>query len=124
MKPTLSSRTMVKVWILIYLCDISKALHTEVVDSMASSSFMNVLRSCFAIRITPAQISSDPGKCFVGAKNIMQKELSSVAQDLVDYWPSINWVVHPTEAQWRNGAVEAVVKQLKSSFNMLPNIKL
>ena len=37
-KPTLSSRTMIKVWILIYLCDISKALHTEVVDSMASSA--------------------------------------------------------------------------------------
>ena len=61
---------------------------------------------------------------FVGAKIIMQREFSSVAQDLVDYWPSINWVVHPTEAPWRNGAVEAIVKQLKSSFNMLPNFKL
>ena len=54
----------------------------------------------------------------------MQKELSSVAQDLVDYWPSINWVVHPIEAPWRNGAVDAIVKQLKFSFNMLPNSKL
>ena len=42
-KPTLSSRTMIKVWILIYLCDISKALHTEVVDSMASSAIINAL---------------------------------------------------------------------------------
>ena len=83
-KPTLSSRTMIKVWILIYLCDISKALYTEVVDSIASSAIINALRSCFAIRITPAQISRDPGKCFVGTKNIMQKELSSVAQDLID----------------------------------------
>ena len=54
----------------------------------------------------------------------MQKELSSVAQDLVDYWPSIIWVVHPTEAPWRNGAVEAIVKLLKSYFKMIPNIKL
>ncbi len=54
----------------------------------------------------------------------MQKEFSSVAQDLEDYWPSINWVVHPTEAPWRNRAIEAIVKQSKSSLNMLPNFKL
>ena len=83
-KPTMASRIMVKVWILIYLCDISKALHTEVVDSMASSAIINAFRSCFAIRNTPAQISSDPGKCFVGAKNIMQKKFSSITQDLVN----------------------------------------
>ena len=42
----------------------------------------------------------------------------------MDYWPSINWILHPTEAPWRNGAVEAIVKQLKSSFKMLQNFKL
>ena len=92
----LTSRAIIKVWILIYLCDISKALHTDVVDSMASYAIINAFRSCFAIRNTPAQISSDPGKCFVGAKKIMQKELCSVSQDLVEYCSSINWVVHPT----------------------------
>ena len=80
----LSPRAIIKVWILIYLCDMSKALHIEVVDSMTSSAIINALRSYFAIRNTPAQISSDPGKCFVGAKN-MQKEFSSVAHDFVEY---------------------------------------
>ena len=83
--PILSPRAIIKVWILIYLCDMSKALHIEVVDSMTSSAIINAFRSYFAIRNTPAQISSDPGKCFVGAKIIMQKEFSSVAHDLVDY---------------------------------------
>ena len=123
-KPTMASRTQVKVWILMYLCDVSKALHTEIIDSMASSAIINAFRSCFALRNTPEQISSDPGKCFVGAKNRMQKELDETAKDLIDYWPSINWIVHPTEAPWRYGAVEAIVKQLKSSFKMLPNFKL
>ena len=85
---------------------------------------INAFRSCFALRNTPEQISSDPGKCFVGAKNKLEKEIGQTAKDLVNYWPSINWVVHPTEAPWRNGAVEAIVKQLKSSFKMLPNFKL
>merc|ERR1712177_28830 len=123
-KPTMTSRKQSKVWILMYLCDVSKALHTEVIDSMSSSSIINAFRSCFALRNTPEQISSDPGKGFVGAKNKLEKEIGQIAQDLVSYWPSINWVVHPTEAPWTNGAVEAIVKQLKSSFKMLPNFKL
>ena len=46
----------------------SKALHIEVVDSMTSSAIINALRSYFAIRDTPAQISNDPGKYFLGEK--------------------------------------------------------
>ena len=84
-KPILSPRTIIKVWILIYLCDMSKALHIEVVDSMTSSAIINAFRSYFVIRDTPAQISNDPGKYFLGAKIIMQKEFSSVAHDFVDY---------------------------------------
>ena len=123
-KPTMTSRKQSKVWILMYLCDVSKALHTEVIDSISSSAIINAFRSCFALRNTPEQISSDPGKGFVGAKNRIDKELGQIAQDLVNYWPSINWVIHPTEAPWRNGAVEALVKQLKNSFKMLPNFRL
>merc|ERR1712089_54307 len=123
-KPTMTSRKQSKVWILMYLCDVSKALHTEVIDSLSSSAIINAFRSCFALRNTPEQISSDPGKCFVGAKNKLEKEIGQTAKDLVNYWPSINWVVYPTEAPWRNGAVQAIVKQLKSSFKMLPNFKL
>ena len=123
-KPTMTSRNQSKIWVLMYLCDVSKALHTEVIDSMSSSSIINAFRSCFALRNTPEQISSDPGKGFVGAKNRIDKEIGQIAHDLVNYWPSINWVIHPTEAPWRNGAVEAIVKQLKSSFKMLPNFRL
>merc|ERR1712240_794535 len=87
---------------------------------MSSSSIINAFRSCFALRNTPEQISSDPGKCFVGAKNILDKELGQISQELVNYWPSINWIIHPTEAPWRLGAVEALVKQLKSSIKNRP----
>merc|ERR1712240_347299 len=89
-KPTMTSRTQIKIWVFMYLCDVSKALYTEVIDSMSSSALINAFRSCFAIRNTPEQISSDPGKCFVGAKNKIQHEIDQTATDLVDYWPSIN----------------------------------
>ena len=62
--PILSPRAIIKVWILIYLCDIPKALHIEIFDSMTSSALINAFRSYFVIRDTPAQISNDPGKYF------------------------------------------------------------
>ena len=88
--PILSPRAIIKVWILIYWCDIPKALHIEIFDSMTSSAIINAFRSCFAIGNICSQFSCDPGICFVGAKNIMQKEFSSITQDIVAYWPSIN----------------------------------
>ena len=47
----------------------------------------SIKQSCFALRSTPEQISNDPGKGFVGAKNRTNKELGQVAQDLVNYCP-------------------------------------
>ena len=42
-KPTMTSRKQSKVWVLMYLCDVSKALHTEVIDPMSSSFFFYIL---------------------------------------------------------------------------------
>ena len=81
-KPTLASRTQIKTWILMYLCDVSKALHTEIVDSIASTSIINAFRSCFSYRNTPAQISTDPGTSLIGAKNKLQGELDKIANDV------------------------------------------
>ena len=68
MRPTLASKVQTKAWVLLYLCDVSKALHTEIVDSSTSTAIINAFHSCFSVRNTPAQISTDPGTCFVGAK--------------------------------------------------------
>ena len=118
--PILSPRAIIKVWILIYLCDIPKALH---IDSMTSSAIINAFRSYFVIRDTPAQISNDPGKYFLGAKIIMQKEFSSVAHDFVDYWPSIG-LFTPQNFCGEMGQLRPILNELKSSFKMLQNFKL
>ena len=66
----LSPRAIIKVWILIYLCHMTKALHIEVFDSITSSAIINAFRLYLVIRDTPAQISNDPGKYFLGAKKL------------------------------------------------------
>ena len=70
-KPTIGSKATIKVWILIYLCDVSKALHTEVLETCSGPGMVNALRTVFAIRNTPHKISADPRKNFINAKNRM-----------------------------------------------------
>ena len=50
-----------------------KALHIEVFDSITSSAIINAFRLYLVIKDTPAQISNDPGKYFLGAKNCNAK---------------------------------------------------
>ena len=76
----LSPKAIIRVWILIYLCDMPKALHIEVFDSI-----IKAFRLYLVIKYTPAQISNDPGKYFLGAKIIVQKGFSRVAHDFVNY---------------------------------------
>ena len=64
----LSSRAIIKVWILVYLCDMPKALHIEVFDSI-----INDFRPYLVIENTPAQISNDPENYFLGVKNCNEK---------------------------------------------------
>ena len=57
-----------------YLCDVSKALHTEILDSTTFKSGINAFKSCFAIKNTPSQIYTDSGTPFIGVKNKVQSE--------------------------------------------------
>lgn len=92
-----------------YLCDVSKALHTKIVDLIASKLIINALKSCSSIMNTPFQIYADPGSPFVGVKNKRQRKINQLVNDIQSYWPSINLVIHPTEAPIRNGYVETLV---------------
>ena len=126
-KPTNRSRSSVKVWILIYLCDVSKALHCELVEDYSGPGLVNALRTVFSLRNTPSKISSDPGRNMVRAKSLISGVSSLSNEDhleLMENWPTINWTVHPTAAPWRNGGPEALVKQVKGSLKNLPTSHL
>ena len=43
---TANSKTQTKVWIFMYLCDISNTLHTEILDFITSKSANDAFRSC------------------------------------------------------------------------------
>ena len=69
-----SSTKISKVWALVYLCDNSKALHTEVVEDYSRAALITALRQAFAIRNMPAQITTDPGRNFIKAKSLFSSD--------------------------------------------------
>ena len=54
-----------KVWVLVYLCDVTMVLHLEVVKNYSSPALVSALKQDFAIRNTRSQITLDPGRSFV-----------------------------------------------------------
>jgi len=63
-----SSTRISKVWELIYLCDNTKALHTEVVEDYSGAGLITALKQAFTVMNMPAQITTDPGRSFVKTK--------------------------------------------------------
>ena len=69
-----SSTRISRVWVLIYLCDNTKALHTEVVEDYSGAGLITALRQTFAVRNMPAQITTDPGRNFVKAESLFSSD--------------------------------------------------
>ena len=95
-----------KVWVLVYLCDNSKALHTEVVEDYSGTALIVALRQAFAMRNMPAQISTDPGRNFVKAKSLFSSDYvdaklkNSIAEEICAAFPQVIWKVLPPGSPW------------------------
>ena len=50
-----------KTWILIYLCNVSKALHLQLVENYSAKAVTTALTTVFGIRNLPNHITTDAG---------------------------------------------------------------
>ena len=69
-----------KIYIALFACFSSRAIHLEMVDKMDSDSFMNALIRFSGRRPGLEKLVSDNGTNFVGAKNIIAKETNEVRE--------------------------------------------
>ena len=88
-----SSMRIMKVWVLVYICDNSIALQTEVMENYSGTALIVALRQAFEIRNMPAQISTDPGRNFIKAKSLFSldyadaKLKNSIAEEIFAAFP-------------------------------------
>lgn len=106
---------LVKVYIAIFICFTTKAIHTELVGDLTSNTFLSALRRFISRRGKPKNIYSDNGTSFVGAYNEIGKFLkdncSLLAESAAD--EGIRFHFSPPYSPHFGGLWEAGVKSIK-----------
>lgn len=107
---------VMKVYVCLFVCLATKAIHLELVNSLSTEAFLSTLRRFFSRRGLSSNIYSDHGTNFVGAKNELDKFLSkhneheiqsSLSQD------NVKWHFIPPHSPHFGGIWEAGVKSTK-----------
>ena len=109
-----------KTWVLIYLCNVSKALHLQPVENYMAKAVITALNNVFGVRNLPHTIVTDAGKNITNSRKLILESLGTgfTKKDLEEIkstWPQINWTVIPPAAPHRIGAAESMVSNKKES---------
>lgn len=106
-----NSRSFVKAYFVVFVCFQTKAIHLELVSSLASNSFLLALSNFIARRGRCNTIYSDNGTNFVGA----DRELKALFENIEPACAqkAIEWAFIPPRAPHMGGLWEAAVKLVK-----------
>ncbi len=102
-----------KVWICLFTCCVTRAIHLEIVCDMSTPTFIRALRRFSARRGFPKRILSDNAKTFKAASRFLQTLFSS--SEVKDYLANlgVEWVFNLERAPWWGGVFERMVKSTK-----------
>lgn len=109
---------IVKVYLCVFVCFTTRAVHLELVQSLTSAAFIDALRKFISRRGTPAHLYSDRGTNFVGAAAILNrtwtKLLSSEESVLHELaMKKVEFHVNPPAAPHQGGLWERAVGSAK-----------
>ena len=117
---TTRSRKIVKCYICIFICFVTRAVHIDLANDLSTKCFLNVLKRFIARRGICQRINSDNGTNFVGTRNeifevfeFLEKE--STKGELRNYLleNEITWRFTPPRSPHFGGLWEAAVKAAK-----------
>ena len=111
------NRTRIKVYVAVFICLATKAVHLEVVSDMTTEAFIAALKRLIARRGMCRNMYSDNGSNFIGANN----ELREIHEDLlknerIQHFladKGISWHFMPALSPHFGGLWEAAVKSFK-----------
>ena len=114
-RKTRSSLGCTKLWVVIFVCLPSRAIHLEPLLSMDTSSFRNALTRFFAIRGCCRLIRSDCGSNFIGALRQMNEvDFEVISTELEQR--SIIWKMNPPHTSHFGGAWERKIGSVRRVF--------
>ncbi|XP_076231248.1 uncharacterized protein LOC143177269 [Calliopsis andreniformis] len=111
------NRTRIKIYVAVFICFATKAIHLEVVSDLTTEAFLAALKRFIARRGICRNVYSDNGSNFIGAQN----ELTALHETLRDDKgmrrfldeKEISWHFMPALSPHFGGLWEAAVKSFK-----------
>ena len=107
------SKDAQKVYISLYTCLSSRALHLDLVPDMSSEAFVRSLKRCIGRREIPSLIVSDNGKTFKG------QEIKSFTSS-----KNMKWRYIVEKSPWWGGFYERMVRNVKRCLKKVLRIML
>ncbi|XP_067124826.1 uncharacterized protein [Centruroides vittatus] len=107
-----------KIYVCIFICFVTRAIHLEIVSDLTSDSFIATLKRFFSRRGKSAKLFTDNARTFIGAQAELKHLYNMVNkpdEKLANYLSSenIQWNFNPPRAPNFGGLWEAGVKSFK-----------
>ncbi|XP_055543541.1 uncharacterized protein LOC129729087 [Wyeomyia smithii] len=127
-KAEIRKRGPMKVYVAIFVCFSTRAVHIELVSDLTTAAFLSALRRMISERGRPAEIHSDNATTFKGASHALHRlfemfKNNHAARNEIFAWcanDEIRWKFIPPRAPHFGGLWEAAVKSAK--FHLLKEI--
>jgi hypothetical protein len=113
-------RSTIKRYGLIFTCMSFRAVHLELLEDISTETCIMAIRNFLARRGWSKHFYSDNGKNFVGANNLIQRDLSSLKSSLGEEASKkfqIYWHFIPAYSPWMGGAWERLIQAVKKCLN-------
>ena len=107
-----------KIWVLLFTCLYSRAIHLETLDSMDTASFKMAFQRFQDIRGDFVYLRSDAGSNFMGARNEVNPTYIAAVQQTKSSWEQEEkvWDVNPPTASHFGGVWERAIGEIRRIF--------
>lgn len=108
-----NKKTETKVWICLYTCCVTRAVHLEIVPDLTPEAFLRSFRRFVARRGLPSRIVSDNASTFTSASKQIAGIMKNpgVKQYLAER--GVQWMFNLERAPWWGGLFERMVRSMK-----------
>ena len=114
-KATRANTGTQKVWVLLFSCLYTRAVHLEILDSMDTASFKMAFQRFQAVRGECVYLRSDAGSNFMGALNDNDEFNQDLIQQAKQNWERQGkiWDINPPLASHFGGVWERAIGQVR-----------
>ena len=109
-------RSRVKIWIALFSCMVSRAIHIETVPDLSAETFHQALQAMAWTRGAPRALMSDNATCFTKADKILQDlhKDRQIQENLAI--KGITWDFTPVKAAWFGAIYERLIGVIKKEL--------